>query len=175
MRLKYGKIGSSSSGKTTLAKKLSIKLNIEHKELDYFFWEADWKESSLKDFRDRVDPFTKQDKWIVDENFSRVNDLVWARATDIIWLDYPLNIILKQFVIRSISRTLNQELLWHNNKESFWNSMLSPNSLLLWILKTYKKRKKKYEHQISSKEFPDVRYHRLRNPKETEDFLNKLK
>ncbi len=88
-------IGSSSSGKTTLGKALSKKFNIEHKELDLFFWEPNWTQAEDKSFRKRVDPFTAQETWITDGNFSQVRDLVWGRATTVIWPDYPFHIIIK--------------------------------------------------------------------------------
>lgn len=41
-------IGSSSSGKTTLAKNISKKLDIDHQELDYFFGKRIGKSLNLK-------------------------------------------------------------------------------------------------------------------------------
>ncbi len=40
-------IGSSSSGKTTLGKKLANKLSITHEELDALYWEPNWKFTSI--------------------------------------------------------------------------------------------------------------------------------
>jgi adenylate kinase family enzyme len=167
-------IGSSSSGKTTLGQTLSKRLNIEHQELDFFFWEPNWTQADPESFRQRVDPFTAKETWITDGNFSQVRDLVWGRATSVIWLDYPFHIIIKQFFKRSIIRSFKKEKLWDKNTETLWNSMLRPDSLLMWILKTYKRNKKRYSALMDSKEFPNVKYIRLKNPKETEQFLNKL-
>ena len=120
-------IGSSSSGKTTLGKALSRKLNIEHKELDSFYWEANWKEASLDDFRKRVMLFVETKSWITDGNYSQVIDIVWPRATHVIWLDYPFHIIMKQFFTRSVLRSLKREELWNGNRETLWDSILRPN------------------------------------------------
>lgn len=166
-------IGSSSSGKTTLAKSLAKKLNIEHKELDSFYWEPNWTEASAEDFRNRVDQFTVQDKWITDGNFSQVRDLVWGRADTIIWLDYPFHIIIRQFFKRSITRSITKEELWNGNRETIWNSILRPKSLLVWILKTYRRNKRRFSDLMESDEYPNARFIRLKHPNETESFLTR--
>ncbi len=168
-------IGSSSSGKTTLAKELSHKLNIQHKELDSFYWEPNWTEADPKIFRERVDCFTKQSNWITDGNFSQVQDLVWSRATTIIWLDYPFNIIIRQFFKRSIIRSFKKEELWNGNRETLWNSIIRPKSLLAWILKTYRRNKKRFSSLMESTEYPHAQFIQLKHPKETNIFLESFK
>lgn len=167
-------IGTSSCGKTTLGKALSDKLNIEHQELDYFFWEPNWTEARIDDFRNRVEPFTKKEKWITDGNFGQVRDLVWGRATNIIWMDYPFHIILKQFFKRSLIRSFKRKELWNGNRETLWNSILRPNSLLVWILRTYSRNKKRYSTLMHSREYSHVKFLHLRHPSEAERFLNTL-
>lgn len=165
-------IGSSSSGKTTLARKLSERLGMEHKELDYFFWEPNWRQANPEDFRSRVESFTAQEAWITDGNFSAVRDLVWRRATTIIWLDYPFHIIMKQFLKRSILRSVRKEELWNGNRETIWNSILKPNSLFIWIIRTYRKNRKRYSTLMESNEFKNAKFHRFKSSKETKQFVN---
>jgi adenylate kinase family enzyme len=167
-------IGTSSSGKTTLAKELGHLLKIEHRELDYFFWKPGWQESSVEEFRQKVDAFTKETKWITDGNFSQVRDIVWSRATHVIWLDYSLKLILSQFFKRSMMRSWKKEVLWGTNQESLWNSILKPNSLLVWILKTYKRNKVRYQELIVSDSFKGVTFIKLSHPRETQDFIKKI-
>lgn len=168
-------VGSSSCGKTTLANNISNKLGLEHKELDYFYWEPNWKEAALPVFRSRVEKFTSQDSWITDGNFaSSAGDIVWSRATHIIWLDYSLPLIIKQFFIRSISRALKQEVLWTGCKETLWNSMFSPNSLLIWIIKNYKKNRVMFLKLAQSSDYPNASFLHFKRPAETEEFMKKL-
>jgi len=168
-------VGSSSSGKTTLGALLSEKLSIEHKELDFFFWRPNWQESALEEFRERVDSFTQNDKWIVDGNFLRVKDLTWKRATCVIWLDYSLLIILKRFFFRSITRSLKRKVLWHGNVETLRNNLFSSNSLLVWILKTFKKNKKVFQALKESGEFSHLKFYHFKHPKELVVFLNAIR
>jgi adenylate kinase family enzyme len=168
-------IGSSSSGKTTLAKNISKKLDIDHQEARLFFWEENWKESKLEVFRERVNNFTNNDKWITDGNFaSSVSDIVWARADTIIWLDYSLSRTLIQFFLRSIRRSFSGEELWHGNRETLWNSIFRPKSLFLWIITNYKRNRKRFLLLISSKKYPHISFLHFKSPKETESFLSKL-
>lgn len=167
-------IGSSSSGKTTFAKSLSEKLDIKHKELDFFYWEPNWTEATPENFRNRVDEFTSQSTWITDGNFGQIRDLVWARATTIIWLDYPFKIIMKQFFKRSIIRSFKKEELWNGNRETLWNSILRPKSLLVWILRTYRRNKKCFSVLMESTEYSNAKYIQLKHPKETEQFLKNI-
>ena len=39
-------VGTSVSGKTTLARSLAGKLGVPHVELDSLYWEADWRTAS---------------------------------------------------------------------------------------------------------------------------------
>ncbi|OFZ45955.1 MAG: hypothetical protein A2577_02800 [Bdellovibrionales bacterium RIFOXYD1_FULL_36_51] len=165
-------IGSSSSGKTTLGALLSKKLLIEHKELDFFFWKSNWQESDFEEFRQKVDAFTRNDKWIVDGNYLKVKDLTWKRATDIIWLDYSLPIILKRFFIRSLTRSLKREVLWNGNVETFKNNLFSTDSLLIWIFKTFFKNRKTFLALKESDEFSNIRFHHFKRPSELKNFLN---
>lgn len=167
-------IGTSSSGKTTLARKISSKLKIEHQELDSFFWKQNWQESELEEFRQKVDSFTNKDLWITVGNFSKVRDLVWTRATHIIWLDYPLSVILPQFFKRSLLRSIKREILWGTNRETLWNSILKPNSLLIWILKTFQRNKKQYQELLNSADFKHVTFLKFEHPRDTQDFVDKL-
>jgi len=164
-------IGTSSSGKTTLGKYISNKMNIPHKELDEFYWEANWTGAEASVFRNRVDEFTKNETWVVDGNFGQIRDLLWKKANTIIWLDYPIHIILKQFLRRSIIRSIKKEKLWNNNTETFRNNIFSSNSLLIWIFKTYRSNKQEFAELMKSNKYSHLKFIRLEHPNETEQFL----
>lgn len=168
-------VGTSSSGKTTFGRSLSQILNIEHIELDEFHWGPNWTPAKPEDFRQRVDIFTQKEFWIVDGNYSSVSDLVWKRATDIIWLDYPLLLILKRFFTRSVSRSITKEELWSGNRETVWNSIFSKESLLRWILKTYRRNKKRYKELSENDDYGHVNFVHIKSPKEAKEFLGGIK
>ncbi len=47
-------IGTSCSGKTTLAKTILSRLNIKHIELDEFYWQLNWTARETEDFKNLV-------------------------------------------------------------------------------------------------------------------------
>ena len=81
-------IGSSCSGKTTLAKRISGELGIPHIELDAIYWLPNWIERPPEEMRDLTAAAVAQDRWVVDGNYRVVRDIVWEIATTVIWLDY---------------------------------------------------------------------------------------
>ena len=84
-------LGTTGSGKTTLARKISKELGIPHVELDALNWDPNWQQVDDVLFRDRVKEAISGEKWVVDGNYSRAgHDLIWPRADVAIWLDYPL-------------------------------------------------------------------------------------
>lgn len=64
-------IGTTGSGKTIIARKLSLRLGIPHIELDALYWEENWSGVSDEVFRERVAAAIQGDHWIVDGNYSR--------------------------------------------------------------------------------------------------------
>src|SRR6266545_5489442 len=83
-------VGTTSSGKSTLAKRLADKLSADFIELDALHWEPNWKEAELEVFRQRVEMATSSACWVVAGNYHVVRDLIWPKAEAVIWLDYSL-------------------------------------------------------------------------------------
>lgn len=97
-------IGTSGSGKTTLAKAIAARLAIPHLELDNLYWQPDWQETPIAEFRERVTAAIQADRWVIDGNYSKVRDLVWARADTIVWLDYPKRVVMWRVITRTLRR-----------------------------------------------------------------------
>ena len=83
-------VGTTGSGKTTLARQVSQRLQIPHiEELDELHWEPNWIEASTQVFSDRVSEALKGDRWVVDGNYSKIRDVIWSQADTVVFLDYP--------------------------------------------------------------------------------------
>lgn len=169
-------VGVTSSGKSTLAEKLAKRFDLDYIELDALHWEPNWKSAPLEVFRSRVEKATQAEKWIVAGNYHVARDLIWPRAEAIIWLDYPLLTVLWQLMRRSIRRWWTQELLWGANRESLWIhfKLWSTESLYNWLFQTYWRRKREYPRLLSQPEHRHLKLIRLRHPKETEEWLERL-
>ena len=99
-------VGSTGSGKTTLARLLAKRLSIPHVELDAYRWERNWTSASDQVFRLRVSEAVKKDGWVIDGNYSITRDLVWARADTVVWLDYTFGLVLLRLTRRILRRGL---------------------------------------------------------------------
>lgn len=144
---KYKKIlvlGCSCSGKTTFSKKLSETLNIQHIELDQYYWLDNWKSRDEEQFQNIVFDKLKDGYWIVDGNYRRLRDTIWNDADVIIWLNYNLSLILYSALLRSFQRIFFKKTCCNNNTETLTRTLFTKKSIFYWILKTYKQRKIEY-------------------------------
>jgi adenylate kinase family enzyme len=168
-------IGTTGSGKTSLAHLISERLGIPHVELDALNWEPGWKEAPIATFRERVARALSADAWVADGNYSKVRDIVWSRADTLVWLDYPLPLILRRLVGRTFRRVTSQEELWSGNRESLRTALFSRDSLLIWALKTYRRRRREYPALVGRPEYERLNLVRLRSPDATAAWLAGLR
>jgi adenylate kinase family enzyme len=94
-------MGSSGSGKSTFAMRLSEITGIPFVSLDALFWKPGWVESDRAEFRERVTEAARQPRWIMDGNFT--SHLVQLRrdASDtVIGFDLPRRTCMSGIVKR---------------------------------------------------------------------------
>ena len=165
--------GTSCSGKTTLARRISERLGVPHVELDALFWGQDWTPVAAETFRSRVADAVAGERWVIDGGYSTIRDLLWARADTVVWLDYPLRTVLGRWARRTVARLRSQEEFWPGtgNRERLGH-IVRRDSLLWWILSTHHRRRRTTAEQLASR--PDLRAIRLRSPAETERWLASL-
>lgn len=167
-------VGDSCSGKTVLSRALGARLDHPHIELDQLYWGPRWTPRPLDDFRASVEEAVAGARWIVDGNYHRMIELVWSRATALVWLDYPLPLVLARGLKRSIRRSLRAEPLFAGNRESLRRSFLSHDSLLLWILTSRGPRRRRYCQLLEERRFPRLEVHRLGSPRATDRWLERV-
>ncbi|MEO0686920.1 MAG: adenylate kinase [Cyanobacteria bacterium J06649_11] len=166
-------IGTSGSGKTTLARKISHKLMIPHIELDSLFWEPNWVTVPKDIFRDRVQKSLMGDNWIVDGNYSKTRDIVWGDADTLIWLDYSFPVVISRIVWRTFHRVLTKQQVCNGNYET-WRQTFSKDSIILWALQNYHRRKREYPILFKQHEFSHLNIVNLSSPEATEDWLSNI-
>ena len=165
-------VGTSCVGKTTFARKLCACIDASYIELDALFWQPGWVERPIPEFRTIVERETAAERWVADGNYSPVRDIVWGRATDVIWLNYPFFLVFSRALSRTISRVITREELFSGNRESFRQSFFSRDSILYWVLKTFRRNRVKYERLKSSGEWSHLRFREFRRPSEASTFLS---
>ncbi len=169
-------VGTTGSGKTTVGRELATRLGVPFVELDALNWGPGWLPAGAAVFKGRVERAIAGGSWVVDGNYggAGVRDVVWARADTLVWLDYALWRILLQLFRRTTRRVVAREELWSGNRESFRNAFLSRNSLFLWALKTYRRRRLLYPAMLALPEHRHLRVLRFRSPRETRRWLEAI-
>jgi adenylate kinase family enzyme len=166
---KIAVVGTTCSGKTTVARRLSEQHGVPHIELDALHWGPNWSEPSRADFRARVEEALTPDGWVADGGYhGKLGGLVLERADLVVWLDPPLRTIVARLSARTLRRIHGGEELWGGNRETWRGAFLSRNSLFLWALKTHRPRRQRYEQRLARFEVL-----RLRSAAETDAWLAK--
>lgn len=163
-------VGTSCSGKTTVARDVARRLGLLYVELDALFWGPDWTPMPLRTFRARVALAAAGERWVIDGTYSSVRDLTWGRADTVVWLDYPMPLVLARWARRTAARMQSGQEFWPGtgNRESL-RHLLRRDSLLIWILTTHRMRRRRLAQGLAAR--PYIKAVRLRSPAETERWL----
>ena len=164
-------LGTSGSGKSTFSKKLADKLNVPYVQLDELFWKPNWTESSDEEFFPKIEDALSPDEWVLDGNYRRSTPVKWKRVQMVVYLDLPFHTVLFRVIKRSLIRSFKNEELWAGNRETFWKTFFTRDSIILWTLKMFHKNRKDYPKLFEKPEYSHIKFIRLRSTKEVDDFL----
>ena len=147
-------------------------------ELDALNWGLNWTMVPVDLFKERVARATEGDAWVIDGNYGGrgAGDLVWPRADTVIWLDPPLHVIFARLFKRALRRIRSREEVWPGtgNRETYRNQFLSRESLFIWALRTYWRRRRQFREQLARPEYAHLTVHRLRCPEEAAAWLSRM-
>lgn len=163
-------IGSTGSGKTTLARELSRLVDAPHVELDALNWGPNWTAASTEVFRASVARAVSAERWVVEGNYHVVRDLVWPRADCIVWLNYSLNLVLTRLLRRTARRIFTREPCCNGNRESL-RMAFSKDSILLWLLQTYHRRRREFRPLLAERAAAGTCIVEHKTPAETKTWL----
>lgn len=100
-------VGTSGSGKTTFAGRLAKAMGVPHVELDAVTWQAGWvalHETDPAEFVRRAGEAMAGEAWVSCGNYVTSRPALLARATDLVWLDYPRALVMARVLRRSFVR-----------------------------------------------------------------------
>lgn len=140
-------------------------------ELDALNWGPSWTPVPRDVLRERVRQAIAGERWVVDGNYSAVRDLVWPRADTVVWLDFPLHVVLARLLRRTARRALLREELWAGNREDLVRGFLSRDSILVWALRTFWRRRRAYPQLFLRDEYRHLVVVCLRTPRQAEAWL----
>ncbi len=93
-------VGCCGAGKSTFAKKLNEKLNLEVIHLDQHYWKPNWVETEKKEWEEKVKVLAAKEEWIMDGNYAGTMDIRLERADTVFYLDVS--------TIKCLSRVLKR-------------------------------------------------------------------
>ena len=167
-------VGNGGSGKTTVAEAIAAALGIPHLELDGVFHQANWQPLDTEDFRRVVSEFTAGEAWVVDGNYSAVQDIAWRRADTVVWLDPPLYRVMRQLVPRTLRRMATGTELWNGNRERWRYLFTREESVLLHAWTNHRRIRAEYESAQADPANAHLTFVRLRTPGQTQALLRDL-
>ena len=167
-------VGASCSGKTTLARAVAQRLGVGHIEVDRLVWGPNWSLPSDAQLLDLVKSKIAGDGWVIDGVFPEHRDLVWARADTVIWLNYPMSLVFPRAFFRTLKRCITREKLGDHNVETWRRTFFSSRSQLLWVIHSWRKRRRDYPRIFRRPENRHLRILQFTSPRQTEDWLGAL-
>jgi adenylate kinase family enzyme len=170
-------VGTSGAGKTTMAKSIASALDLPCIELDSLNWAPSWQDLSKTnpdEFTQKVRDAISAAAWVSDGNYAVVRDMVWRRATHLVWLDYSRGVVMYRVIKRSIARALDQKELWAGNKED-WRRWLRPSHPIRWAWSTWKGRRSRFEGLLNDARYGHLVVLRLRTPRDVARAVSRLK
>lgn len=155
-------IGMSGAGKSTLARGLAAALGVPHVELDALFWGPGWEPHPPSQFRAAVREAAAGPAWVADGNYSSVREILWPRATAIVWLNLPFFTVFGRVFRRTLRRVFLRERLWQDNRESLARTFFSRESILWWVIRNHGRRRREMEALRASGRYGQARWIELR-------------
>ncbi len=169
-------VGTTGSGKTTLARRAAAIIGGRHVELDALYHDAGWVPAEPDVFRARVRAaIAGQERWVTCGGYrGHVRDITWASADQIVWIDLPFPVTFSRMLRRTLTRIARKEELWNGNRDSLRNTFASRDSLILFAIQHRNKYREEYPAELSAPALAHVDVARLRRQREVAAWLRGL-
>ena len=136
-------------------------------------WEA-LTATNPDEFVRRVGAATSGDGWVCDGNYGLVRDLIWRRATNLVWLDYSRAVVMCRVIKRSVARAFDQTELWAGNRED-WRRWLQPSHPIRWAWSTWRDRRARFAELLNGAQYRHLAVLRLQTPRAAVEVIDQLK
>lgn len=170
-------VGNSGSGKSLLARRIALALDVPQVELDAIHHLPGWQPIDPEAFLAQVAAIAADEAWVVDGNYRAVviDGPVWQRADTVVWLDLPRSTVMWQVTRRTVRRIVGRQELWNGNREPLRNLWPgSSDSIIRWSWTQHAKYQNRYAAAMASPSLGHVRFVRLRSHAEADAWLASL-
>lgn len=163
--------GVTAAGKSTLARRLALILEIPYTEIDALYHGPSW--TPRPTFLAEIDALAAEPAWVTEWQYASARDRLAARADTLVWLDLPLRVTLPRLVARSLRRRIRRTPLWAGNVEApWWHLFTGQDHLIAWAVRS----RGMYRHVIpaldTKADHPQVV--RLRSQNQVDDWCETL-
>lgn len=162
-------IGTTGSGKSTLAGEIGICLNIPVHSLDNLQKDEEGHKIDYPDFLTRVNAIASEASWIMDGGYKITNPIILKNAQVVIWLDYPLRIVLPRRIRRNLSHSSAYSSI---SPKTFAHRIGNFAQMVRKTIRKHHQLKKAY--QSLSVDYPHLRIIHITNPHLTRLWLEDL-
>lgn len=154
-------MGTSGSGKSSLAVRVAEATGLARLDLDAVFWDAHWTRRDLDEAHALIRGFVAAhpEGWVSDGNWTRrLGDLLEpgtpGGADAIVWVDHPRSVVMRRVVARTLRRALTREELWHGNRErpASWLRWSPEENIVRWAWTDYPVMRERMQARIASGE-----------------------
>jgi adenylate kinase family enzyme len=161
-------VGVSGAGKSTVARMAAARLGVPCIELDAIYHGPNWTEIPISELRRIVTELVADEAWVIDGNYRKVRDLIWSRATTVVWVDPSRSVVMAQVLWRSFLRAVTRQELWHGNRERI-REWIDPDHPIRWAWSTY------CEQRADQESLMAAHWVRLRSRRDTRRWLDSLR
>jgi hypothetical protein len=115
-----------------------------------------------------------KESWIIDGNSRLVGEIIWTRATVLIWLDFALPTVIRHVLTRTISRLASGSDFSGGMRESWMRTFFSRDSILLRSVKSWALWRREYKKCCSDWTALDLRVFRVNSRKQIDYVVQRL-
>ena len=165
-------VGSSGSGKTTVARALAERLDVHYVELDALHHKPNWTEASADELREAVHrELDGRERWVVDGNYyGKLGDFVLdAGGHGRLARPAASHVPCRGCGRRTMHRIRDDVELWNGNRETWRGAFWGRESLFWWTVRHHSSRRRRWPRRFAA--LPNLTVVRLRTPAEVEAFL----
>lgn len=166
-------VGTSGSGKSTAAKRISVALGYKHVEIDSFFWLPNWTQRNEVELARLLQIALSNPPVVMDGNYA-TNGICPSAGDVLIFLDYPRWRTIFRLIRRSLTRVILRKELWSGNREEFKFLISRDPELnpILHALRTHSSRHETYTKLLE--ESQHTSNHIIKTPKQLRKLLETL-